>query len=32
MKKMSSIKSNLQNHYHFELDFLKWTNIQEASG
>ena len=24
--------SNLQTHYHFELDFQKWTNIQKASG
>ena len=24
--------SNFQTHYNFNLDFQKWTNIQEASG
>ena len=32
MQKLFSIKSNLQTHQHFQLDFQKWTNIQEASG
>ena len=32
MKKLLSIKSNLQTHYYFKLDFKKWTNIQEANG
>ena len=30
-KKLFFIMSNLQTHYHFNLDFQKWTNIQEAS-
>ena len=31
-KKLFSFMSNLQTYYHFELDFRKGTNIQEASG
>ena len=31
MKKLLSIVSNLETHYHFKLDLKKWTNIQEAS-
>ena len=32
IKILFSIVSNLQTHYHFNLDFQKWTNIQETSG
>ena len=31
-KKLFSIISYLQTHYHVKLDFQKWTYIQEASG
>ena len=31
-QKLFSLMSNLQTHYHFKLDFQKWTNIQGASG
>ena len=32
MKKLFSIMSNLQAHYHLKLDLKTWTNMQEASG
>ena len=32
MEKLFSIMLYLQTHYHFILDFQKWTNIQEAIG
>ena len=29
-KKLLSILSKLQTHYHFKLDFQKWSNMNEA--